>query len=45
MELHDTNWGDVEVVSDLMIGYPKKDSRGVRVRVLAGWDGRDKALK
>lgn len=34
LELFETQWDDVQIVADCFVGYPKIDSRGVRVKVL-----------
>ncbi|KAF6220284.1 hypothetical protein HO133_003416 [Letharia lupina] len=38
MELFETERDDVTIVCDAFIGHPKKESKGVRVKVLRKWD-------
>lgn len=37
MELFETERDDVTIVCDAFIGHPKKESKGVRVKVLKKW--------
>jgi len=39
LELFETDRSDVEIVRDAFVGYPKVDSRGVRVKVLNATEG------
>ena len=38
MELYETGMDDVTLVRDAFVGHPKKESNGVRVKVLKKWD-------
>lgn len=38
MELFETERDDVTIVCDAFIGHPKKESKGVRVKVTKKWD-------
>lgn len=33
LELFETDFSDIEVVQDALVGYPRKSSKGIRVKV------------